>query len=117
MGGSREVLSDQRAERAEIVKSGTWLYDETVFHDVWVVKQNFDYYYDEGLKDQPEELNSEGELFQVIYLHENRIRGVIPASKTLDEAVKIAEEKMPGIVWDNHRRQTLFHGRRYRLEE
>ena len=41
-------------ERAEIVKSGTWLYDDKVPHGVWIVRQNFDFHWDEGFEDEPE---------------------------------------------------------------
>ena len=45
---------------AEIVKSGTWLYDGQVPHEVWIVRQNFDYFYEEGFEDNPESLNEHG---------------------------------------------------------
>jgi hypothetical protein len=37
----------ERELYAEIVKSGTWLYDGLVPADVWIVKQNFEYHYEE----------------------------------------------------------------------
>jgi hypothetical protein len=33
---------------AEIAKSGTWLYDGSVPSEVWIVKQDFQYHYEEG---------------------------------------------------------------------
>jgi hypothetical protein len=39
--------------KAQIVQSGTWLYDGISPHEVWIVKQNFDYYDDEGYQDTP----------------------------------------------------------------
>jgi hypothetical protein len=104
-------------ERAEIVKSGTWLYDEQVPHEVWIVRQNFDFYYDEGFEDEPERLNQDGELFQVLITRETKIRNVVfPACFTIDEAIALAERVIQHkITWDDHRLQPLFHGRRYRL--
>ena len=104
-------------ERAEIVKSGTWLYDERVPHGVWIVRQNFDFHWDEGFEDEPERLNQDGELFQVLITHETRIRTVVfPACFTLDEAVALAEKTIHHrITWDDHRIQKLYAGRRYEL--
>ncbi len=46
----------EKTLNAEIVKSGTWLYDSLVPHEVWIVRQNFDFYYEEGYEDHPEAL-------------------------------------------------------------
>ena len=62
------------AETAEIVKSGTWQYDECVSHEVWIVKQNFDFYFDEGFEDAPEDLNEDGEVFQVVVAKDGNVR-------------------------------------------
>jgi hypothetical protein len=40
---------------AEIAKSGTWLYDNEVEFELWIVRQNFDLNYEEGYDDGPEE--------------------------------------------------------------
>jgi hypothetical protein len=104
-------------ERAEIVKSGTWLYDELVPHGVWILRQNFDYYWEEGFEDEPVRLNQDGELFQVLITHETRIRNVVfPACFTLDEAVTLAEKTVQHrITSDDHRIQRLYAGRRYHM--
>jgi hypothetical protein len=49
----------ERELHAEIVKSGTWLYDEQVPSEVWIVKQDFEYHYEEDFSDGPEQLNRE----------------------------------------------------------
>jgi hypothetical protein len=105
------------AERAEIVKSGTWLYDHHVPHGVWIVRQNFDFHWDEGFEDKPERLNPDGEVFQVLITDEARIRTVVfPACLTLEEAVALAEKTIQlRITWDDHRIQKLYAGRRYEL--
>jgi hypothetical protein len=104
-------------ERAEIVKSGTWLYDRLVPHGVWIVRQNFDYYWEEGYEDEPERLNEDGELFQFLITHETRIRTVVfPGCFTLDEAIALAEKTVQHrIPWDDHRIQKLYAGRRYHM--
>jgi hypothetical protein len=55
---------------AEIVKSGTWVYDGLVPwlvpSDVWIVKQNFEYHYEEEYEGEPEKLNEDGECFSVV---------------------------------------------------
>ena len=110
--------SGQMAEIAEIVKSGTWQYHECVSHEVWIVKQNFDFYFDEGFEDAPEDLNEDGELFQVVVARDGKVRSVSLAFHSIEEAVAKAHQIIPqGIEWDNHRLQRLFHGRRYRLSE
>ena len=45
---------EQMTETAQIVNSGTWLYDGQVVREVWIVKQNFDFYYDDSFEDAPE---------------------------------------------------------------
>jgi hypothetical protein len=101
--------------QAQIVKSGTWLYDGTVTHEVWITRQNFDYYDDEGYQDTPS-LSPYDDIFQVLFVYEAQLRSVSQACKSLDEAITLAEEKCPRIVWGNHRLQSLFHGRHYKLE-
>jgi hypothetical protein len=102
-------------ERAEIVKSGHWLYDGIIRREVWIVRQNFEYYYEEGFDDS-ERLNANGESFAVIYADDGSIIGGPSERLTLDDAIAAAEQAIPqGIDWDNHRLQTLFGGRRYLL--
>src|SRR5215467_13433818 len=105
------------ADTAEIVKSGTWKYDGCVLHEVWIVKQNFDFYYEE-FDDEPEDLNENGELFQVVVAKEGRVLSVGLAFHSLKEAIAKAHDLIPqGITWDNQRIQPLFGGRRYRLSD
>lgn len=44
----------ERELRSEMVQSGAWLYDNSVPTDVWVVKQNFEYWYEPDFSDTPE---------------------------------------------------------------
>lgn len=103
-------------ETAEIMRSGTWQYDELVVHEVWLLKQNFDFYYDEGFEDGPEGLNEDGDLFQVVVARDGKVLSVGLAFHSIEEAVAKAHQIIPqGIRWDDHRLQPLFDGRRYRL--
>jgi hypothetical protein len=108
---------EDRELKAEIVKSGTWVYGDSVIHEVWIVKQNFDFYYEEGFDSEPEQLNENGETYHVIFASAGRVRSVTTARHTLAESIALAEEKLPkGITWLDHRIQDLFHGRQYALD-
>jgi hypothetical protein len=104
----------ERELQAEIVKSGTWLYDQQVPSDVWIVRQNFEYHYDEGLEDGPEQLNAEGEVFQVVFARNGLKIGLGPARLSLPQAISAAEQVIPSaILWTNHILQKLYKGRWY----
>lgn len=106
------------ADTAQIVKSGTWRYDERIVHEVWIVKQNFDFYYDEGFEDAPEDLNENGEVFQVVFAKNGNVRSVGLAFHSIEEATAKAHTLIPQVItWDDHRIQPLFGGRKYRLSE
>jgi hypothetical protein len=103
---------------AQIVKSGTWQYGGSVPHEVWIVKQNFDFYYDEGFEDAPDDLNVSGEVFQVVLAKDGQVMSVGLGFHSIEEATAKANGLIPqGIEWDDHRIQPLFGGRRYRLSE
>jgi len=109
-------MATTNRERAEIVKSGTWLYGGTAEYEVWIVKQNFEYNYEEEF-DAAERLNSDGEVFAVIYARNGAVVGQGPESMNLQDAVAAAESAISqGITWDNHRLQPLYDGRHYSLE-
>jgi hypothetical protein len=105
----------ERELRSEIVQSGVWLYDNSVPTDVWIVKQNFEYWYEADFADEPEDLNDNGETFQVLFVRGDR-RTLGPAASSLAEAVTASELVVSTqISWTNHIRQGLFGGRRYWL--
>lgn len=105
----------ERELRSEIVQSGVWLYDNSVPTDVWIVKQNFEYWYEADFADSPEELDAEGHTFQVLFVRTDRII-IGPARLSLAAAVDAAQERIKGkIDWTNHIRQELFGGRWYSL--
>jgi hypothetical protein len=75
---------------AEIVKSGTWLYDGLIPSEIWIVRQNFEYHYEEG----------------------NGAKiGRGREKMSLSEAVHAAEEGTPGLIWDDHLLHKLNGGR------
>ena len=84
---------------------------------MWIVRQNFDYYYEESYKDGPEELNSGGELFQIVFAFDGIVRSVAPAKLTIQEAVFDAESRLQDhqLTWSNHRLQKLYNARYYSL--
>jgi phosphodiesterase/alkaline phosphatase D-like protein len=107
------------SEKAYIVKSGTWLYDKAIPTEVWIVKQNFDYYYEEGFEDESEKLNENGEVFQILIARDGEVLTVARAFLSLEEAVRKACAIIPETIqWDDHRMQPLFlSGGAYRLSE
>ncbi len=109
-------MSD-RELRAEIVQSGTWLYGDQVPTDVWIIRQNFEYHYEEDYPDGPEELNSDGETFQVVMARGRQMISLGPARLSLSEAIAAAEDVIPAkINWTNHVQQKLFGGRWYSFD-
>jgi hypothetical protein len=115
------ATSEQLVQAAQWIalksfKSGRWLYGDEVPHEVWIVKQNFDYYYDEDYEDGPEELNSEGELYQLVFARAGQVLSIGASFKSLEDATAAAATKCPSLSWDNHLLQKLFHGRLYKLE-
>jgi glycerate-2-kinase len=110
-----EALVEEREDRAEIVQSGVWLYDNSVPTDVWIVKQNFEYWYEAGYAAAAEELNDDGEAFQVVFARDER-RIIGPSRLSQEAAVSAAEEQVRAkIDWTNHIRQKLFGGRWYSI--
>jgi hypothetical protein len=96
---------------AVIVKSGTWVYDGLIPSEIWIVRQDFEYHYDEGFTDEPEALNTEGECYSVIIARNGVKIGRGPEKMSLSEAVCAAEEGTPGLIWDDHLLQKLYGGR------
>jgi hypothetical protein len=114
MGGTQ--MASERELSAEIVRSGTWLYDNTVLSEVWIVQQNFEYHYEAEFSDGPEELNTDGLTYQVVLARNGRKIGLGPARLSLFEAVSAAEGVIPAeIKWTNHIQQRLFGERQYSL--
>lgn len=108
---------NERELRAEIVQSGNWLYDSQIPTEVWIVKQNFEYHFELGYSDEPEELNEDGDAYQVIMTRCGQVLSVGPARLSLMDAIKSAEEIVPaGIDWTNHTLQKLYGARSYSLK-
>lgn len=101
----------ERELYAEIVKSGTWLYDGSVPSEVWMVKQNFQYHYEADYSDEPEALNDHGECFSVVIARDGCKIGRGSEEMSLVEAISAAERETPGLIWDDHVLQPLYGGR------
>ncbi len=91
--------------RQKVVKSGRWLYDGQVEKFVLIIKQNWDYYYDEGYDTDLPELNEAGDAYYLVYDEPNKQGRYHPQSRTclsLQEAITLAEETIVGdICWLN----------------
>lgn len=105
----------ERQLYSEIMKSGIWLYDNSVPTDVWIVKQNFEYWYEPDFSDELEKLNGDGEAFQVLFVRSGLIT-IGPSELSLAAATAAAEKVVTTpINWTNHIQQQLFGGRYYSL--
>ena len=87
----------------KVIKSGTWLYDGQVEKFVLIIKQNWDYYYDEGYDTDPPDLNEAGDAYYLVYDSPDEQGSFYTQSKTclsLQEAIRLAEETIVGdICW------------------
>jgi len=105
----------EREYKAEIVCSGTWLYDDQVPTDVWIVKQNFEYHYEPDFPAGPERLNDDGETFQVVFARNDSLMSLGPDRFSQQDAIAAAEQLISsGINWTNHA-QHKPRGGRYSL--
>lgn len=82
---------------------------------MWIVKQNFEYHFEEGYTDEPEALNDRGECCSVIIARNGAKIGRGPEKMSLADAVRAAEVGTPGLIWDDHLLQTLYGGRLHSL--
>ena len=106
----------ERELRAEIVRSGKWLYDGAVPFEVWIVRQNFEYWFEEEYSDEPEKLNQDGEIFQVVFARDGQFMSLGPDELLIEAAAAGAESILEGKVeWTDHRNSKLFGGRRYSI--
>ena len=106
-----------KRQQAKIVKSGTWFYDFTVSYEVWIVRQNFEYWYEESF-DEAERLNPDGEVFAVVNAQHGKFISNGGEFFTIEEATAAADSAISqSIEWDNHRLQKLFRGREYSLSD
>jgi len=102
---------------AEIVQSGTWLYAGEVLSEVWIVKQNFESLYEPDFDDGPEEVNGDGEAFQVVIARSRQMISLGPARLSLLEAITAAEGvTIAEINWTNDFNRKLLVGPRYSIE-
>jgi hypothetical protein len=107
----------ERELHAEIVQSGTWLYAEVVPTEVWIVRQNFEYHYEPDFANGPEDLNPDGEAFQVVIVRSHRMISLGPSRLSLSEAISAAEAVVSAkISWTNHLKQKLYGGRLYSID-
>jgi hypothetical protein len=93
-------MENERTQR--VVKQGTWLYDGTVPMPVWIIVQNWDFFYEEGFDEDPPDLNADGEVYYPVF--RTGYYGYEPGSHScmsLDDAVEVAEKIIQGgIAWD-----------------
>lgn len=88
---------------SEIVKTGLAFSDALGYVSVKILKQNWDFYYDEGYDDEAPDLNEQGIAYYVIYgayddiSYANRSRTCLSES----EAIQFAEQSLhTKINWE-----------------
>jgi hypothetical protein len=87
-----------------IVKKGNWKYANTVLKPVVIIKQNWDYYFEDGYTEGEPHLNSGGFAFYVVFDEPLEDGSYMSRSETLyslNEAVKFAENQVGEITWTN----------------
>lgn len=84
-----------------IVDSGKWRYGDVVAF-AWIVRQNWDFFHEEGFADEPPQLNEQGHAYYVLSGLSPDLEHHLSRSRTLlseDEARREAERLLPGIEW------------------
>lgn len=90
-------------KKFEIVKKGYWLYDNDIKKPISILKQNWDFYYEEGYENEPPDLNSDGEAYYVIFDNFSDLRYANRSQTCFSEkeAIALAENKVTGkISWE-----------------
>ena len=88
-------VTSHMEHRQKIIKSGTWLYDGQVEKTISIIRQNWDYYYEEGYDSDPPDLNEAGQAYYLVYDGPDEKGEYHPNSKTclsLEEALRLAAE-------------------------
>ena len=87
-----------------VVKKGSWFYDNSTRKEIRILKQNWDYYYEDGYSEGDPHLNKDGYSFYVVFDEPSEDGTYSSRSETLyslEEAVKYANEKVIGeIIWE-----------------
>ena len=89
--------------QSKVIKKGTWLYDDTIPTRVEIIKQNWDYYFEEGYDDLPPDLNENGEAFYVIFGEYSNLVDAKHSQTCFseNEAFELAEKISQGnIKWE-----------------
>lgn len=87
----------------EIVKRGTWQYDRSVAKPVYIIRQNWDSYYEERYDSDPPSLNEDGDAYYAVFDEPSAEGEFFSRSRTclsLDEAIRLAHDTIKtGITW------------------
>jgi len=87
--------------KQEVIRRGVWLYDGSVETPVFVIKQNWDYYFEDGYSDGKPDLNDDGEAYYLSYSAPQDGEFHRASSRTClseNEAIRLAEETLTGGV-------------------
>jgi hypothetical protein len=95
-------MNENEARSMEIVKRGTWRYDGKVTGFVWIVRQSWDYYYEDGFDLESPDLDESGTAHYVLSGFSPKMEDHQSRSKTclsLEEAMSTAKETLPEVEW------------------
>lgn len=95
------IVTSHMKHRQKVIKSGTWLYDGQVEKPILIIRQNWDYYHEEGYDPDPPDLNKAGEAYYLVYDGPDEQGRYHPQSKSclsLEEAVRLAEGTIMGDI-------------------
>lgn len=87
----------------KIIKEGYWIYNERVV-PVYIIIQNWDFFYEEGYDEEPPDLNKEGIAYYIIFDKFETFKNANRSETCLSEkeVISLAEMKVSSkIYWNN----------------
>lgn len=83
----------------KIIKQGSWKYNGEK-KDIYIIIQNWDYFYEEGYDEEPLDLNEEGLAYYVIFGGFDELKNSNRSSTCLsiNEAITLAEAKISSTI-------------------
>lgn len=90
--------------KTEIILKGFWWYDDLIKKPIEIIKQNWDFYFEEGYDEDKPDLNDKGEVYYVIWddYYDIRYANRSQSFLSIDEALQFIKENIKGkIVWKN----------------
>ena len=87
----------------ESILKGKWFYPSQVEKPIEIIKQNWDFFYEEGYDDDDPDLNDDGEVYYILFGEYDDIRYANRSHSclSLGEAINLVKEKTGNnITWN-----------------